>query len=308
MSAASADPQVARILEKVPGLDAKGAAVTLLEGGITNCNYLVETQGQRLVVRIGGDQCHLLGIDRKNEHACSSIAARLGVGAEVLGFFEEERALVTRFISGERLTPECASRPQNLRRILDAIRRYHGGPPFPGRFSPFDTVRSYHSQARGRGVAFPPEVPRALEILGRIETALGAPAALRPCHNDLLAANFIDDGGAVRIIDWEYAAMGDPFFDLGNLAANQGLDDAACRSVLRQYAGAARKEDLARLHLQRLASDMRESFWGFVQLGISKLDFDYGKYARDHLQRFLAGAAAPDFPRWLAEAKATAPA
>jgi thiamine kinase-like enzyme len=296
------DSEIERILEKLPGLDAKGAGVSLLVGGITNRNYLVEVPGQRVVVRIGGDQCHLLGIDRKNEHACSSIAARLGVGAEVLGFFEEERAMVTRFISGQTLSPELAARPENLRRILDAVRRYHGGPAFPGRFSPFETVRNYHSQARGRGVAFPPEVPRALDLLSKIEGALGPLTDLRPCHNDLLAANFIDDGAAVRIIDWEYAAMGDPFFDLGNLAANQGLDDAACRSVLRQYAGAVRPADLARLHLQRLASDMRESFWGFVQLGISKLDFDYGKYARDHLQRFLAGAAAADFPRWLAEA------
>jgi thiamine kinase-like enzyme len=305
MSAASEQsmhPEIDRILEKIPGLGAKGAAATLLEGGITNRNFLVEVAGQQLVVRIGGDQSHLLGIDRKNEHLCTSIAARLGVGAEVVGYFAEERALVTRFIPGQALSPESAARPENLRRILDAVRRYHGGSAFPGRFSPFETVRNYHSQARGRGVSFPPEVPRALDLLSRIEGALGPLTVVLPCHNDLLAANFIDDGAAVRIIDWEYAAMGDPFFDLGNLAANQALDDGTCRSVLRQYAGTVRPAELARLHLQRLASDMRESFWGFLQLGISKLDFDYGKYARDHLQRFLAGAAAADFPRWLAEA------
>src|SRR5262245_45803896 len=104
MSAASdraPPPEIGRVLEKLPAIGAAGAAgaaVTLLEGGITNRNYLVEAAGQRLVVRIGGDNSHLLGIDRKNEHACSAIAARLGVGAEVVGFFEEECALVTRFI------------------------------------------------------------------------------------------------------------------------------------------------------------------------------------------------------------------
>ena len=207
--------------------------------------------------------------------------------------------MVTRFVTGKGITPEAAAEPEMLGRIARAIRRYHEGPAFPGSFSAFETVRGYHELARARGVRFPETAPRALAILGEIERALVPPAEIVPCHNDLLAANFIDDGAAIRILDWEYAGMGDPYFDLGNFAANQKLSPAAAEELLRRYLGKPRRQDLARLQLMRLASDMRESFWGFLQAGISKLDFDFLAYGREHLERFLKAAAAPAFGRWI---------
>jgi thiamine kinase-like enzyme len=301
------EPAIERILTRVLGAAAGGAAlsgatVTPLPGGITNRNYRVDAGGAVYVVRIGGENTALLGIDREREHACSAIAARLGVGAEVLGFLPDERALVTRFIAGQPVTGEDAARPGTLRRIVAAIRRYHQGPPFPGSFSPFAAVRDYAALAARHGVTFPPESAPAREVLDQIESALGKLAKPVPCHNDLLAANFLDDGAAIRILDWEYAAMGDPFFDLGNLAANLELKPEACGELLRLYSGGARPRALARRHRRRLASGKREGYWGLLQLGIARLEFDYAKYARDHLQRFLRNAAAPEVPRWLEEA------
>jgi len=299
------DPAIARILPRVLGPAATGAAegatVTPLPGGITNRNYRIRAGAEDLVLRIGGEGTELLGIDRAREHAASAIAAGLGVGAEVIAFLEEERALVTRFVAGSPLTREGAVRGDTLPRIVEAIRRYHDGPAFPGAFSPFESVRSHASLAEAHGVSFPPEAARAREALDRIEHALGMPARILPCHNDLLAANFLDDGRSITIIDWEYAGMGDPFFDLGNLAANLELDPAACEELLRLYAGSVNKRDLARLHLLRLSSDMRESYWGFLQMGISRIEFDYAKYAREHLERFLRNQASPDVTRWLTE-------
>jgi thiamine kinase-like enzyme len=120
-----------------------------------------------------------------------------------------------------------------------------------------------------------------------------------PCHNDLLASNFIDDGRNIWILDWEYAGMGDIFFDLGNFAVNQALDDQQCALLLRNYFGEVRPSDLAHLQLMRLASDLREAFWGFLQLAISELDFDYRAYADHHLERFLSNVATPRFSQWL---------
>ena len=102
-----------------------------------------------------------------------------------------------------------------------------------------------------------------------------------------------------RIIDWEYAGMGDRFFDLGNFAVNQSLNEEQCEDLLQHYFGMVRTPDLAHLHLMRLTSDLRESFWGFLQLGISTLDFDYHEYAYRHLNRFLQNAATPQFTQWL---------
>jgi len=116
---------------------------------------------------------------------------------------------------------------------------------------------------------------------------VGVPDRLCPCHNDLLPANFIYDSRQVWILDWEYAGVGDLFFDLGNLAANNCLSSAQEQKLLQYYFGKTRSADLRRLRLMRLASDMRETMWGFLQMGISKLGFDYQTYAHRHLRRFL---------------------
>jgi thiamine kinase-like enzyme len=296
---------IERILARVPGWNLRDLTVTPMEGGITNQNYRVEFQGEAFVLRIGGEGTHLLGIDRRNEFVATSEAARLGIGPEVLCFFEEEAAMVTRFIQGAAITLEAAARPERLRRIIDSIRRYHGGPPFPAKFSPFDTVRNYHRLALERDVTFPPEAQHALKLMDHIEKALGSVRRPVPCHNDLLAGNFIDDGVTVRILDWEYAGMGDLFFDLGNFAANQLLGKKEEELLLQHYFSALRPRDEAHLSLMRLMSDLRESFWGFLQCGVSKLDFDYRKYAQGHLDRLLKNAASPDFPAWLKSVRST---
>jgi thiamine kinase-like enzyme len=290
---------IERILMQLPGWSAADAVATPLEGGITNQNYRVDIAGATFVLRIGGKGTHLLGIDRGNESVCTAIAAQVGVGAEVVHFLAAEDVLVTRFISGSILTPEVAARPEMLARIVASINRYHAGPAFPGSFSPFATVRNYHQLALEQGVDFPDTLPRAFMLMAQIEAALGPNQQVRPCHNDLLASNFIDDGQVIRILDWEYAGMGDLFFDLGNFAVNQSLNEEQCGLLLQLYFGAARPADLARLHLMRLASDLRESFWGFLQLGISTLDFDYREYAHHHLNRFLHNVASAPFEQWL---------
>ena len=184
------------------------------------------------------------------------------------------------------------------------MQRYHAGPAFPGSFSPFATVRNYHRLALEQGVAFPDTLPTVFALMAQIEAALSANQQIKPCHNDLLASNFIDDGQIIRILDWEYAGMGDLFFDLGNFAVNQSLNDEQCKLLLQAYFGEARPADLARLHLMRLASDLRESFWGFLQLGVSTLDFDYREYAHHHLDRFLHNVETSPFEQWLQEAQA----
>jgi thiamine kinase-like enzyme len=294
---------VERIIAYIPGWQLSDAAITPLRGGITNQNYRIDMRGESFVLRIGGQGTHLLGIDRERESICTAIAAQVGVGAEVIYFLAEEQALVTRFIEGTAITPETASQPETLRRIVEAMRRYHLGPAFPGVFSPFETVRSYYRLALERGVAFPDTLPRVFALMASIEEASGGTQHQQyPCHNDLLASNFIDDGRSIRIVDWEYAGMGDRFFDLGNFAVNQSLDEAGCNLLLTCYFGEARPADIAHLHLMRLASDLRESFWGFLQLGISELDFDYKAYAHHHLNRFLSNVEKAPFEKWLNDA------
>ena len=300
------DQHIEHILSQLPGWNVAEAVVTPLLGGITNQNYRVDIAGETFVLRIGGKGTHLLGIDRAHERDCTAIAAQMGVGAEVVHFLASasDEVLITRFIPGEGISPETAARPEMLRRIVDALHRYHTGPDFPGTFSPFQTVRNYHRLALVYNVAFPATLPQVFSLMAQIEAAIGQLQQPKPCHNDLLASNFIDDGRTIWILDWEYAAMGDLFFDLGNFAVNQSLDEQKCELLLRYYFGEVQPADLAHLHLMRLASDLRESFWGFLQIGISELDFDYTAYAHHHLERFLSNAATPLFEQWLQDVRA----
>lgn len=293
------DTRIQHILSHVPEWSGRECVVTPLAGGITNQNYRVDVGGESFVLRIGGQGTHLLGIDRERERSCTTIAAELGIGAEVVYFLAGEDVLVTRFIVGTGITPKDAAQPKNVRRIVEILKRYHAGPTFPGHFSPFETVRNYHKLALAHGVSFPTTLPQAFALMEQIQQALGTQHASQPCHNDLLASNFIDDGANIWLVDWEYAAMGDVFFDLGNFAVNQSLSSEQCDLLLTYYFGAVTPAQRAHLHLMRLGSDLRESFWGFLQLGISQLDFDYREYAHSHLDRFLENAATPQFGQWL---------
>jgi thiamine kinase-like enzyme len=293
------DQRIEHILEQIPGWSGKERVLSPLTGGITNQNYRVDIAGESFVLRVGGKGTRLLGIDRGREHTCTAIAAQMGVGAEVMHFLASEDVLVTRFIVGNGISPETAAQPETLKRIVASMKRYHKGPDFPGTFSPFETVRDYHKKALERGVTFPDTLPQVYTLMAQIEDAIGPLHKPKPCHNDLLASNFIDDGNTIWILDWEYAAMGDIFFDLGNFAVNQALNDEQCATLLRYYFGEVRSVDVAHLHLMRLGSDLRESFWGFLQSGVSELDFDYYEYAHYHLNRFLGNVATPEFDRWL---------
>jgi len=276
-----------KLIQLVPQLRDRAVTASPLVGGLTNRNYRIDAGGESYVLRVAGKETALLGIDRACEVACSRAAAELGVGPEVVAYLPEHDAMVQRFVPGRVLTAEELKQPAVLRRAVVALRRYHDGPPGAGSFSPFSVVRSYYGLARQRGVTFPDSLERALERLARIEQDLQTGDPPCPCHNDLLAANFIDDGTAVAILDWEYGGMGDRFFDFANLAANNEFDDERERALLEVYFGEARADDLRRLRLMRPVSDLREAMWGFLQAAISTLEVDYLAYGRKHLERFM---------------------
>lgn len=293
-----------RILQAVPGWDIPPDEVHPLEGGITNLNYFVRRGEARFVLRVGGVGTNLLGIERNREYAISRIAADLGIGAEVYAFLPDHAAMVTHFVDGHGVSAERAAQHDVIRRIMSTVRRYHDGPTFPGTFSVFAVLRSYERLALERGVAFPPSAAVALDHAQAVERALASATDSVPCHNDLLAANFLEDGDTIRLLDWEYAGMGDRFFDLGNFAANQGLDSAGCQALADAYFGKVEPHHLAHLHLMRIMSNLRESFWGFLQSGISSLDFDFLHYAHTHLERVMDDVTGPRIADWQAEAQA----
>src|SRR5258707_1572390 len=195
------------LLGLVPEWEKLNITVTPLAGGITNQNYRVDIGSESFVLRVGGKGTHLLGIERERERTCTALAAELEVGAEVIYYHasESKQVLVTRFIAGTPIAPERASEPEMLRRIVETLRLYHNGPAFPGTFSPFVAVRDYHRLALEFGVSFPTTLPLVFQLMTQIEETLAPLQQICPCHNDLLASNFIYHGRSIRLIDLESA-------------------------------------------------------------------------------------------------------
>jgi aminoglycoside phosphotransferase (APT) family kinase protein len=259
-----------------------------LDGGITNRNFRVRTAEGDFVVRVYGEKTSALGIDRSAERAATAAAAQAGVGPEVIAF--TDGLLVTSFIEGD---------PMPMVRIDEtaaALRAVHACPELPTTFSGVAVAEEY---ARTAG-----ETPGELAIGREIEAALHGPEHEPvPCHNDLLNANLIWDGSRVRIVDWEYAGMGDRYFDLGNLSINNGLSESQDERLLSAYFGEpCTQARFASLRLMRIVSDLREAMWGVLQQSISSLDFDFEGYAAKHFARLRESAADPRYPGWLQDA------
>ena len=262
------------------------ARVTALSGGITNHNFRVDVEGESFVLRMGGAETDLLGIDRRTEREANHRAFEVGIAPHVVGFAEPEGWLVTRFIHGRPISLEEMSTPRTIHRVASAVRRFHEAAPIPGAFDSHAVVVDYGREAEAHGVTIPEAYVRALDMSEGIRTARG-PQPSVPCHNDLLNANFLDDG-AIKIVDWEYAGMGDRFFDLANLSVNNEFGPGEDRELMSAYFGTVRDEDLASLQQMKFMSDFREAMWGVLQSGISELDVDFNAYAARHFERMFS--------------------
>lgn len=272
-----------------------------LDGGITNRNFRVMLGEGDYVVRMPGKDTDLLGIDRETERLATEAAARLGIAPAVAATLED--CLVTRYVACSSVgAQEIADHAEEL---AGALRSFHeSGTQLATRFWVPGLLERYAVIVTERGGTLPGGYAHATAAASRIESALPL-ARPRPCHDDLLAGNIIrsEDDGRMLIVDWEYAGMGDPRFDLGNLSINNGFDEAADERLLTAYHGETpTAAGRAALQLMRVLSDAREAAWGVVQGAVSELEFDFEGYADRHFERLRATVEQPRFEEWLAAA------
>jgi thiamine kinase-like enzyme len=294
------DPALAAVIGAVPQWAGRNPNVTPITIGITNRNFRLDFGDESFVVRLAGKDTDVLGIDRAAENEAANAAAAAGVAPEVFAYLPQHAALVTWFVPGDHIPERDLLREEVLAAVVRSIRVIHGCAPIRSTFPVFRIVEDYRRIASDRGVPIPSEYDDAHARAGRIETVFArAPMPQTTCHNDLLNANFLRDGDHVWIVDYEYAGMGDPFFDLGNLSINNGLTSDAQEVLLRLAFGHVTDDHRARLGLMRIMSDFREAMWGVVQQAISTLDFDYVAYADKHFTRLLESADDPRFEDWL---------
>ena len=268
-----------------------------LGGGITNINFTVEDAGDRYVVRIG-DDIPVHGVYRVHELAAARAAHAAGIAPEIV--HAEPGALVMRWVEGRTLEPEDVRDPARMERVLDTVIRCHREVPLHYRgptqiFWVFQVVRDYARTLRDKGSRMTGRLDELLERSARLESLVG-PVDIVFGHNDLLAANFIDEGERLWLIDWEYAGFNSPLFDLGGLASNSELESEQEDWLLERYF--ERPVDAAgkrRYLAMKCASLLRESMWSMVSEIHSELDVDYVAYTRENLDRFeRAYADLPD--------------
>lgn len=259
-----------------------------LGGGITNTNFIVTDCDERFVVRIG-DDIPIHGVMRFNEIAAARAAHAAGISPEIV--YHADGVFVMRFIKGRTLTEAEVREQQNLERILPLIQTCHTEIPkhFQGPalvFWPFHVCRNYIHTARAGNSRMIDALPRFVEINEELEKTVGE-IRLVFGHNDLLAANFIDDGKRLWLLDWDYAGYNAAIFDLANLSSNNELSAEQEEWILETYYQQTVTDRLRRrLAAMKCVSLLRETLWSIVSEIHSTLDFDYVDYTSKNLTRF----------------------
>jgi thiamine kinase-like enzyme len=281
----------------------QGVTVSQLSGGLTNENYLVEASGQRYVMRIPGQSTELLSIDRANEVYNTKAAASTGIGPRVLAHVPGPDILVLEFIPGQTMSAKTLQSKAMAGRMAESFRRLHGAPRFLKDFSMFRLIEYYLGIVDEHQVSIPDAYRDWLPTIARIEHAVGAGALPSvPCHNDLLCENFIDDGSALRIVDYELSGNNDPCFDLGNTAQEAEFDQDLRAALCEAYFARDDAAQLARMNLFALMSDVGWTLWGAIQAKISTVDFDFRGYYTGRWERALDVFHSKRFSNWLEEA------
>lgn len=263
--------------------------ITVLPGGITNRNYKVSTPNGIFVVRISDAESATLAINRDNEHFNSLAAAAAGVGAPVIEYSPGQGVLVVAWVEGRTFTESDVREPVNLPRIAQACRLLHGGPRFASDFNMFDLQGRYLALVRAKGYRLPERYLEFMPQFARMQQVMAKQLEPTvPCNNDLLAANFIDDGNRLWLIDYEYSGNNEASFEIGNIWSESTLPDESLEVLVTSYWGAPSASKTARARLWGLASKYGWTLWASIQASISPIDFDYWTWGMQKYDRAVA--------------------
>ena len=294
-------PTIEEVVAAVPDWHGRRIEVAPIGRGLTNRNYRVDVDGAPHFVRIPGPATDLLAIDRDNELRNTRGAAIAGVGPRVLDHLPRWNVMVLEWLPGRTMSNAAFADPRSPARIAEVLRRLHGGPRFALDFDMFRLTERYLGVVADRDCRIPEGFRESLPAVARIEAALGrSPRASVPCHNDLLAENYLDDGERLWIVDFEYSGNNDPTFELGNTCQELGFDDSQATELCAAYFGSADPAFLARMRLQMIMSDVGWTLWAAIQARVSTIDYDFWGWTEERWGRASASLTRPHFEDWLA--------
>jgi len=255
----------------------KRSSLRELSGGLTNKNLLVETDSGRYVARISSNSSSLLSIDRDSEFNNTKLAAEVGIGAPVFDYLKGKGLLVIGYIDGKTFGPNDVG--ANLGRIATSLRKLHSAKPFDRDFNMFEIQPNYLKIVQERGFRLPNGYLELQETFSEIEKRFAATVDGKvPCNNDLLPANFIDDGKQIWLIDYEYSGNNDACFEIGNIWSEAELPFEALSELVTAYYSGMRADKLARAWLFCQVAKYGWTLWASIQDSVSELDFDFWEW------------------------------
>ena len=255
----------------------KRSSLRELSGGLTNKNLLVETDSGRYVARISSNSSSLLSINRDSEFNNTKLAAEVGIGAPVFDYLKGKGLLVIGYIDGKTFGPNDVG--ANLGRIATSLRKLHSAKPFDRDFNMFEIQPNYLKIVQERGFRLPNGYLELQETFSEIEKRFAATFDGKvPCNNDLLPANFIDDGKQIWLIDYEYSGNNDACFEIGNIWSEAELPFEALSELVTAYYGGMRADKLARAWLFCQVAKYGWTLWASIQDSVSELDFDFWEW------------------------------
>ena len=274
--ASALEREFSQLFDKVDRLKPR-TSIKELSGGLTNRNFLIHTPEAKYVARVSSNSSSLLSIDRGSEYINSTIAGTGGIGAEVLDYLPGEGLLLISYIQGK--TFAAVDVGQNLERIATSLRGLHSLSAFDHEFNMFTTQKNYLNIVEDRGFRLPAGYLNFREQVNEIHSAFQVLfEGLVPCNNDLLPGNFIDDGGKIWLIDYEYAGNNDACFEIGNVWAEAFLPLSALEALVSAYYGQYRPEKVARAWLWALMAKYGWTLWASIQSEVSDLGFDFWEW------------------------------
>jgi thiamine kinase-like enzyme len=291
---------IEEVVAKIEDWKGKNVSVSPLSGGLTNTNYKVEVDGMSYFVRVPGASTELLAIDRNNEYHNTKSAAQAGVGPRVLYHLPEYDVMVLEFLQGKTMSKDSLNVPGMPTRMAQAIKKLNAGPRFLSDFNMFRLTEYYLNICRDRDIRTPEGYLDRMPTVAGIEKAMSVnPVPTVPCNNDLLAENYIDDGGQLWLIDYEYSGNNDPCFELGNTCQEMQFNDEQISEVCSAYFGSAAPDKIARMKLNMIMSDVGWGLWAAIQAKVSTIDFDFWGWAEERWGRAVGKLDSAEFPLWL---------
>jgi thiamine kinase-like enzyme len=261
-------------------------------GGLTNQVFFVDHAGEQYVLRLPGPGTAEY-INRANELQAAKAAALAGVSPDVVYSDVKSGIMITRFVDNAvTMTPEKFAAPgEAAARAGYALRKLHdSGAKFASRFELFKMIDDYLKLLATKEVELPLGYHQVLQDAEAVRAALQAhPLPSVACHCDPLCENFLDTGKRMWVVDWEYAGMNDPMWDLGDLCVEAGLSPAAEEQMFSAYFnGEATPQQRGRIVIYKAMCDLLWTLWGLIQHANKNPAEDFAAYALNRFKRCKA--------------------